>query len=221
MEGGFMDLYVPPVAFMSPYASTSSHDHPTSPTSARKTSVQSLPKPPTFATRYGRRFHGDESIQYYLPCDVQELSRQSLFHEVQREVYGGLYCSGFNDCDIPDKVLEIGCGTAIWSASVADEFAARGRPDVRFVGMDIVPVHAEMKGVNFTFVKHNFQVVPFPFSDGEFDYVFCREISMATPFNDACNEQISECVRVLKPGGTFEFQCCMFSHPHPKFHSIM
>lgn len=207
-----MDLYVPPAAFMNPYNPNPSHDHPTSPTSARKTSVQSLPKQPTFATRHGRRFHGDESIHYYLPCDVQELSRQSLFHEVQREVYGGLYCAEFNDFNIPNKVLEVGCGTAIWSASVADEFAARGRPDVQFVGMDIVPVHAEMKGVNFTFVKHNFQVIPLPFPDGEFDYVFCREVSMATPVNDIYAGQMTECVRVLKPGGTLEIQCCMLPH---------
>lgn len=197
-----MDLYVPPVAFMSP------HDHPTSPTSARKISVQSLPKP-TFAIRHGRRYHGDESISYHLPCDVQELSRQSLFHEVQREVYGGFYCAEFNDSNIPGKVLEIGCGTAIWSASVADEFAARGRPDVQFFGLDIVPVHAEMKGVNFTFVKHNFQVFPLPFPDGEFDYVFCREVSMATPVSDLYSGQMTECVRILKPGGTLEIQCCM------------
>lgn len=208
-----MDLYVPPYGppstFMSTYGSSSSHDHPTSPTSTKKASQVSLPKPPTFASRHGRRFHGDESIPYYLPCDVQELSRQSLFHEVQREVYGGLYCAEFSDNNIPCKVLELCCGTAIWSASVADEFAARGRPDVQFVGLDIVPVHADMKGVNFTFVKHNFQVLPLPFADGEFDYVFGREISMATPISDA--KQMTECVRILKPGGTLEIQCSDYS----------
>lgn len=207
-----MDLYIPPTALMSSY------DHPTSPTGARKTGAQPLPKQPIFATRHGRRFHADESIHYYLPCDVRELGRQSLFHEVQREVYGGLYCAEFSDSNIPNKVLEIGCGTAIWSASVADEFVARGRSNVQFVGMDIVPVHAEMKGVNFKFVKHNFTVFPLPFSDGEFDYIFCREVSMATPVDDIYAEQMTECLRILKLGGTIELQCCMLSHfsPLPK-----
>ncbi|RPB02290.1 hypothetical protein L873DRAFT_1673836 [Choiromyces venosus 120613-1] len=188
-------------------ASTSSRE-----SNARKASVQSLPKPPsTFTYRGGRRYHGDESIHYFLPCDVQELSRQSLFHELQREVYGGYHCAEFPDDAIPSKVLEIGCGTAIWSASVADSFAARGRPDVQFVGLDIVPVYPNMQGVNFTFVQHNFQNLPLPFPDGEFDYVICREISMATPVSGIYGSQITDCVRVLKPGGTLELQCSDYS----------
>lgn len=211
---------MPPAAFIASVPQS----HEASASGARKGSVNSMPKsPPTFSYRHGRRYHGDESIPYFLPCDVQELSRQSLFHEVQREVYGGYHCAEFADDNIPSKVLEIGCGTAIWSASVADSFATRGRPDVQFVGLDIVPVHGAIQGKNFTFVQHNFQSLPLPFLDGEFDYVMCREISMATPVSKVYGLQITEFMRILKPGGTLEVQCCTRanrSHIPPHVHLL-
>ncbi|KAL7272528.1 hypothetical protein RUND412_004659 [Rhizina undulata] len=196
---------------MNPLARTSSQETPAgSPTSTRKGSVYSLPKPPTFAKRNGRRYHGDESIPYFLPCDAQELSRQSLLHELQREVYGGYHCAEFSDDKIPNKVLEYGCGTAVWSASVADEFAARGRPDVQFVGLDMVPVHGDMSGVNFTFVQHNF-LMRLPFADGEFDYIFMREVAMGSTNGMTFSDNMQECVRCLKAGGTLEIQCSDYS----------
>lgn len=112
---------------------------------------------------------------------------------------------------IPSRVLDIGCGTGIWIASMHDEFAARGRDDVKFVGMDVVPVFAPMTGVNFTFVRHNCLNIPFPFQDGEFDYIFVRDLSPAIPSTSAQSDVLAECLRVLGEGGIMEIQCTDFT----------
>jgi len=88
-----------------------------------------------------------------------------------------------------------------------DEFAARGRDDVKFVGMDVVPVYAPMTDVDFTFVRHNCLSIPFPFQDGEFDYVFIRDMSQAIPDTPVQSDLLAECLRVLREGGTLEVQC--------------
>ena len=108
---------------------------------------------------------------------------------------------------IPSRVLDIGCGTGIWIASMHDEFAARGRDDVKFVGMDIVPVYAPMTDVDFTFVRHNCLNIPYPFQDGEFDYIFMRDMSSAIPVTSVQSDVLSECLRVLREGGIVEVQC--------------
>jgi len=108
---------------------------------------------------------------------------------------------------IPSRVLDIGCGTGIWIASMHDEFAARGRNDVKFVGMDVVPVYAPMTDVDFTFVRHNCLTLPFPFQDGEFDYVFARDLVPVIPSTSAQSNVLAECLRVLGEGGNIEIQC--------------
>ncbi|KAF8471832.1 hypothetical protein BDZ91DRAFT_477168 [Kalaharituber pfeilii] len=181
-----------------------------SPTGNRKTSVFSTSTSKSTPFRYvnGRRFHSDESIIYILPCDIPELNRQNLKHLLYKEVFGGYHMADFSDKNkIPRKVLDIGCGTGIWIASMHDEFAARGFDDVKFIGMDIVPVHAPMAGVDFTFVRHDALRMPYPFKDGEFDYVFIRDLTLGIPDTVVHHEVIAECMRVLREGGVFEIQC--------------
>ncbi|KAF8422417.1 hypothetical protein EV426DRAFT_535303 [Tirmania nivea] len=183
-----------------------------SPTGARKTSVFSTPvgntKSSPFRFINGRRFHSDEACVYILPCDIPELTRQGLKHHLFKEVFGGYHMADFSDPrKIPSRVLDIGCGTGIWIASMHDEFAARGRADVKFVGMDVVPVYAPMTDVDFTFVRHNCLHIPFPFQDGEFDYIFVRDVSSAIPSTSAQSDMLAECLRVLGEGGTIEVQC--------------
>jgi ubiquinone/menaquinone biosynthesis C-methylase UbiE len=144
-----------------------------------------------------------------LPHDIKELARQSLFHELQHEMHSDYHCAQFSDDNIPKKVLDIGCGTGIWCASVAQEFAERGQPNVEFVGLDVVPVYGDMKGVNFTFVRHDFTSNPMPFPDNEFDYIFMRDVSWGVKSGLFYTDLFHEYFRVLKPGGAFEIQCSM------------
>lgn len=164
--------------------------------------------------RNGRRYHSDESLPYILPCDIQELNRQNLKHLLFKEVFGSFHMAEFPTPDkIPSKILDIGCGSGGWIGSVADAFAARGRPDVKFVGMDIVPIVPSLPGVDFTFVKHNAMKTPFPFEDNEFDYIFTRDMSLCIPNTAAHSEFVSECLRCLKEGGSYEVQCSKLPLP--------
>jgi SAM-dependent methyltransferase len=183
--------------------------NPNSPTSRPRKHTSAQPKCP-FVTRNGRKYHGDHSIPYPLPCDVKEMSRQALWHELSRELYGGHCCTDFKREKIPDRVLDLGCGSGIWCASMADYFAALGRPDVEFTGLDLEPMYMDMKGVNFKFVKHNILITPLPFEDNSFDFIFVRDMMMSLSEKSMYTGIIGEVMRLLKPGGRFELQCSMF-----------
>lgn len=185
---------------------------PTSPASRpRKRNSATAPKP-SFVTRNGRRYHNNESVPYCLPCDVRELSRQTLWHELNRELWGGYSSIDFTTEKIPDRVLEVGCGSGLWSACMADEFAKMGRPDVQFVGIDLVDIHMDMQGVDFQFVKHDFVAHSLPFADGSFDFVFSRDVMMCYPAKNMYQDIVGEVLRITKPGGLIEIQC---STDHP------
>lgn len=183
-----------------------------SPTGNRKTSLFSAPvtnlKTSPFRHVNGRRFHSDESCAYILPCDIPELARQGLKHHLFKEVFGSYHMADFSDPKrAPSKVLDIGCGTGIWVASMHDEFAARGWGDTKFFGMDIVPVHAPMTDIDFTFVRHDCLRFPYPFQNGEFDYIFMRDMTLSIPDTTVQPEVFTECLRILKEDGVLEVQC--------------
>jgi len=182
---------------------------PNSPTFRPRKRISAQPKCP-FVTRNGRKYHNDDSIPYPLPCDVKEMSRQALWHELSRELYGGHCCTDFKREKIPDRVLDLGCGSGIWCASMADYFAALGRPDVEFTGLDLEPIYMEMRGVNFKFVKHNILTTPLPFEDNSFDFIFVRDMMMSLSEKNMYTGIIGEVMRLLKPGGRFELQCSRY-----------
>ncbi|EWC43486.1 hypothetical protein DRE_07518 [Drechslerella stenobrocha 248] len=166
------------------------------------------PVHPNFHYKRTRRYAGDDSIPYPLPCDQQEVNRQNIVHHIFNEVFGTMHAAEFpKPEDIPSNVLDVGCGSGLWIASMSDEFTARGRPDVRFTGLDIVRNYPDLPGVNFRFVKHNILSLPLPFSTGEFDYVMVREMSLCYPQDRNPEGLLEEYLRILKVGGTLEVQC--------------
>ncbi|EPS43849.1 hypothetical protein H072_2064 [Dactylellina haptotyla CBS 200.50] len=166
------------------------------------------PVHPSYHYKRNRRYAGDESVPYPLPCDQQEVNRQNLVHHIFHEVFGTIHAAEFPKVeDIPAKVLDVGCGSGLWIASMADEFAARGRMDVHFTGMDIVRNCPDMTGVNFRFVKHNMLNLPLPFAAGEFDYIMVREMTLTYPQDRNSEALLDEYLRILKVGGTLELQC--------------
>lgn len=185
-----------------------------SPTSnnPRKTSMfsPSHPGKSSFRTYRGRRYYSDERCPYLLPCDIPELNRQSLKHLLYKEVFGRIQMADIPDLvdkSLPYKVLDLGCGTGCWMASMHDELTARGFTNVKFVGVDVVPVHAPMPGVDFTFIQHDVTKLPLPFANDEFDYVFLRDLTLCLPDTAIQSECLSDALRVLKEGGIYEAQC--------------
>ncbi|RHZ61252.1 hypothetical protein Glove_349g105 [Diversispora epigaea] len=93
------------------------------------------------------------------------------------------------------KVLDVECGYGIWLSEVAQEY-----PNATFIGID------SSKNIPTT-LPNNANLIRcdpkkrLPFSDGTFDYVHCRNGSIAFSTDPSI---IPEMVRVLKAGGFIE-----------------
>ena len=173
----------------------------------RKRAPETIPSKPLYVTQGGRRYYNDDKNPYCLPCDTKELSRQTLLHELTTEIYGNYTAIDFTVEKIPHRVLDLGCGTALWVTHMNEMFTKMGHPDVEFVGLDVVPVQLDMKDVDFTFVKHDIRIHPLPFDDNTFDYVFARDLALTLSATDMYGGAISEIMRIIKPKGLFELQC--------------
>ena len=154
--------------------------------------------------RMGRRYLR-EAPDYPLPVDLGELHRQNLRTLLLMQVFGGPFCATLESP--PAKVLEIACGSALWSSSCHEYFKKQGRENISFTGLDIAPLAPDLKkqGVNWQFVQHDLRKPPLPFKDGEFDFIFVNDGMVVF----AANPQIpvnplSNLKRYLKPGGVVE-----------------
>jgi hypothetical protein len=83
---------------------------------------------------------------------------------------------------------------------------SQGARNVAFTGLDIAPVAPDLNrsGMKWKFVQHDLRRVPLPFDDGEFDLVMIKDISMTLSFGQPYQQFISECVRILRYGGSIE-----------------
>ena len=158
-----------------------------------------------FELRYGRRYLRSE-VPYPLPCDLAELQRQSLRTLIGMQVFGGPLCNPRFKENPPKKVLELGCGTAFWSAMCHDHFAARGHTNIQFVGLDIAPLAPPLQrqGMNWKFVQHDMRRVPMPFNDNEFDLVIFKDLSLTMPLDPRSEKLLVDAIRCVKPGGAME-----------------
>lgn len=157
-----------------------------------------------FQQRHGRRYTRD--LSYPLPCDVAELQRQNLRTSLACTVFGRPICSTDARGRPPARVLELGCGTAYWSASCHKTYAASGYGTIQFTGMDIVPVAPDLQrqGLNWKFVQHDMKRVPWPFDDGSFDFIMWKDLSLVANVGVQSQRILDECIRVLRVGGTLE-----------------
>ncbi|KAF2155232.1 hypothetical protein K461DRAFT_276427 [Myriangium duriaei CBS 260.36] len=177
--------------------------------------LQSTP----FETRDGRPYL--RNTPYFLPCDLIELHRQSLRTMLNEEVFLAPTCAPFSS-GLPKKVLEVGCGSGFWSSTCHDHFRSLGHDDVSFTGVDIVPLAPNLReqGVNWNFVQHDLRKFPWPFEEGEFDYIMVKDVSLGIPL-EISQRFVDECVRVLGEDGTLEvwesdhILRCLVQHNQP------
>lgn len=157
-----------------------------------------------FELRHGRRYL--RNSPYPLPCDCAEIQRQNLRTLLAATVFGRPVCSPRWVNSVPKKVLEVCCGSGYWSTMTNDYFRERGGTDVEFTGMDIAPLapNYHKRDINWKFVQHDLRNLPLPFDDGEFDIVMLKDTSLVNPLGPQAQSILDDCIRLIRPGGTFE-----------------
>ncbi|KAJ5125512.1 hypothetical protein N7526_007689 [Penicillium atrosanguineum] len=121
-------------------------------------------------------------------------------------VFGGPFCNPHSANQLPKRVLEIACGSGLWSGLCHEHFVRRGHPNVSFVGIDVVSLAPELRkqGMNWQFKRHDLRKPRLPFPDDYFDLVFIKDAGLcpSSPAQQASG--LSEPLRVLKSGGILE-----------------
>ena len=93
--------------------------------------------------RHGRRYLRD--LAYPLPVDLPEIQRQNLRTLLGCTVFGRGVCAPNVTKEVPQKVLEVGCGGAYWSARCHEYFTSLGHRNVSFTGLDVAPLAPDLK----------------------------------------------------------------------------
>ncbi|KAJ4856530.1 methyltransferase domain-containing protein [Trichoderma breve] len=174
-----------------------------------------LPASRPFVQRNGRTFLNDHTLVYPLPSDLTELHRQVLRTMLLIQVIGAPVLSPDLIKKPPQRVLEIGCGSGFWSNMCHHYFKSRGHGGLSFTGIDIAPLAPDNSSstsddamkpspdMQWKFVQHDLRQMPWPTPSEEYDLVMVKDVSYAVT-NKMMQPFIEECVRMVRPGGTFE-----------------
>jgi SAM-dependent methyltransferase len=148
-----------------------------------------------FRYEHGRRYHAYAEGKYPVPNDEAEMDRLDLQHHAFRLTLDGkLYRA-----PIPDNVqnvLDVGCGTGIWSIEFADE-----HPAARVLGTDLSPIQPAQVPPNCEFLIDDCEQ-EWIFHN-QFDYIHTRAMVAAVKNWTRFFEQA---YANLKPGAWLECQ---------------
>ncbi|KAJ6002351.1 hypothetical protein N7522_007578 [Penicillium canescens] len=187
---------------------TDLHSNLSSTLAASSSSLSSLTDYSTYPLiRQGdRTYFRDPEDTYPLPCDLPEIHRQSLRTLMLLRVLGGPFCNPHLANRPPKRILEIACGSGLWSGLCHEYFSRRGHSNIAFAGIDVVSIAPDLRnqGMNWQFKRHNLRRPRLPFPDDYFNFVFIKDAGMcpASPAQSASG--LSEPLRVLKSGGILE-----------------
>ncbi|EAU36432.1 conserved hypothetical protein [Aspergillus terreus NIH2624] len=153
-----------------------------------------------------RTYLRDPENLYPLPCDLPEIHRQTLRSLMLLRVFGGPFCNPYLTEQPPTRVLEIACGSGLWSGLCHEHFARQGHRNVAFYGIDLVSLAPDMRkqGVNWHFKRHDLRKPKLPFPDDFFDFVFIKDAGMCPSSPTIQVSGLSEPLRVLRSGGVLE-----------------
>ncbi|KAF9469862.1 hypothetical protein BDZ94DRAFT_1151510 [Collybia nuda] len=158
-----------------------------------------------FQYKYGQRLHSfdNEKAPYPLSYDRYVLEIESLDNRLCQHLRGSASFVNFTD-ELPQRILDLGCGTGTWIIEAAKEWSA-----CEFVGFDLVNIQIPHQLLDEAVArrvewKHgNFLTTKLPFDDDEFDHVHMQAIARGVPENK-WGVLFEEVNRVLRPGGSVE-----------------
>lgn len=160
-------------------------------------------------TNGGRRYLSDPSCSrpYPLPIDLVETHRQIMFTHLTSVIFEAPFLSKDILENPPLRVLDLGCDTGFWSFTCHQYFHSQGHR-ISFVGLDIKPppeVHDSYQklGMDWHYIQHDLNQVPWPIPDGSFDVIMAKNIALALNGREY-GKTLGEYARVLKVGGTVE-----------------
>ncbi|KAF2084306.1 S-adenosyl-L-methionine-dependent methyltransferase [Saccharata proteae CBS 121410] len=144
----------------------------------------------------GRRYHAYMDGTYHLPNDDIEADRLDLQHHLFRLTTGGpLFLAPIDKTSI-HNVLDVGCGTGIWSMDFADEF-----PNANVLGIDLSPIQPTEIPPNCSFLVDNAEAEWA--HDRTFDLIHSR--AMCAGIKN-WPKYIRQAYENLTPGGWLELQ---------------
>ncbi|PCH43259.1 S-adenosyl-L-methionine-dependent methyltransferase [Wolfiporia cocos MD-104 SS10] len=168
-------------------------------TSSELTEIDQDEFPRYFDERGGRLFHSHGRSPYPLPVDAAEQHRLNRQHALLHRILGR------HIIDPVTQVLErrssgqrcvvdIGTGTGRWVMDMAAQF-----PQVRFYGLDIVPIQTRHPLPNVMFEMHDLADRT-RYLTASIDFVHARDIQLAIQDYPGL---VAEAARILRPGGLF------------------
>lgn len=145
----------------------------------------------------GRTYASYGREEYGAPMDEQEMDRIDMAHAkyfMLLDKKRFLAPIGEN----PQKVLDLACGTGIWSIDFADAY-----PSADVTGVDIAPIQPKWTSPNCHFEIDDIEQT-WTWKEESFDYIFARDLLLC--IRD-WPKLVEQCFKHLKPGGWLEFQC--------------
>ncbi|ATZ53773.1 hypothetical protein BCIN_09g05490 [Botrytis cinerea B05.10] len=151
-------------------------------------------------TRYrienGRTYHAYKDGKYAYPNDDMEQERLDLQHHICSLTFDGKLFTAPIEADKIERVLDVGCGTGIWTTDFADEY-----PQATVLGIDLSPIQPMFTPPNAIFQVDDLEE-EWTFDDNEaFDFIHAR---MMTGSLGDWDRFFDQAWNNLKPGGYIE-----------------
>ncbi|KEZ46526.1 hypothetical protein SAPIO_CDS0313 [Scedosporium apiospermum] len=109
----------------------------------------------------GRRYHGEHVDSYWGPNDEQQQEAEDISLGSDSYIISPT---------IPQRVLDIGCGTGAWAIDFADE-----NPSAEVIGIDISPIQPSLVPPNCRFEVDDINK-PWTFPSDYFDFIHVRNM---------------------------------------------
>ncbi|KAI3565884.1 S-adenosyl-L-methionine-dependent methyltransferase [Fusarium oxysporum f. sp. albedinis] len=143
----------------------------------------------------GRTYAVYGKEEYGLPMDEAELDRIDMCHAKYCALIGkNKYLAPIEN---PQRILDLGCGTGIWSIEMAEEFSG-----AEVIGTDVAPTQPDWVPPNCHFEVDDIER-EWTWQEDSFDFVFARDLLLAIRDWPAL---IDQTYIHLKEGGWVEFQ---------------